>query len=75
MVDAMVPVVLLPDDSDENEGGNYVFQVEEFESENFNATNFFVKYKTVYGCTYHISVVACCIVRTAIYCCYCVSLL
>ena len=51
MVDAIVPAVeLLPDDADDNEASNYVFQIEEFENDSFNASNFFVKYKAVYGC-------------------------
>ena len=34
----------------EAEEFKYVFQADEFESDNFSSTAFFVKYKAVYGC-------------------------
>ena len=32
---------------------NFVFQGSEFESENFNAATFFLKYKAVYNCKFY----------------------
>lgn len=53
MPDARVTVELMPTDaSDENDSSNYLFHIAEFESEQFNATTFFVKYKAVYGCKF-----------------------